>query len=870
MNTNAAAEPDQSKKVSYAPNGKASVRQRLYEKLHKPTQINSRAFALSGESAVVVAEFKPNSYDFVFRWRNQNVQVLIQANELRDDSSLYVYVGSLSKIELPRGFDLVRDGVEVDESDPGKLLVGLAGLAHAVAVEYKTKRAEAAAEPAQDPREVFCQRLKAKYDLDLDPSKITYMGRDGIDYDGTVNWKSKNLTRIPVRFRKVTGYFSCSSNHLTTLAGAPGRVGGDFYCYNNHLTTLAGAPGHVGGDFNCYHNHLPPGTKKPVGVRGRLYFGTQTPAPVHGAAEPALVHQSPNVLFLYLTDEIQNRTDPLRVEVNGYHVTISGRNDDGMRTYPVLTLTSEKWDKGFTHFQAYINQSKSVRGTYPALFDRVNGRKIVGDIHHGVNTPRALLKNAVKLAIKAAEAAHRSWLKYEAKAKKLNRAQAAAEPPAPYNNVPGIYYVSDTLESEGTGDLRTGAERVQKILNKHKFFPKHIEFEISEEQDIDGTRYRRVNFNEIKYTGSNLSRDSKRLVHELEENDSRLGIKFIDTEDFVDDYNSADADDSIALGAVEPAQDYREALCDKLKSKYNLELDPERITYMGRGGIDYDGSVNWSSKKLSRIPVRFRKVTGYFSCYNNRLTTLAGAPGHVGGDFSCYENHLTGLEHAPGHVGGDFYCDSNHLTTLAGAPGHVGRDFYCFNNHLTTLAGAPGHVGGYFNCSNNRLTTLEHAPGHVGGYFNCSNNRLPPDTKKPKGVKGRFVLGEQTPAHVQAASEIPSVYARLAVVVYSDHDSPSDLHRALGLSFVKSVAETLLPRYSLYRQPSEYMFNVVLELSELNDFAKFLRVLAETPKVVAVCDNPTAKPVLVTDIGLYRAFSRKMISALHDRGTHAS
>ena len=163
--------------------------------------------------------------------------------------------------------------------------------------------------------------------------------------------------------------------------------------------------------------------------------------------------------------------------------------------------------------------------------------------------------------------------------------------------------------------------------------------------------------------------------------------------------------------AAEPAQDPREVLCQKLKAKYNLHLDPSKITYMGRDGIDYGGSVNWSSKKLSRIPVRFRKVTGYFSCSQNRLTTLEHAPGHVGGDFSCYENHLTGLEHAPGHVGGDFYCYNNHLTTLEHAPGHVGGDFYCYHNHL------------------------------------------PPGTKKPVGVKGRFYFGIQTPAPVHGAVE---------------------------------------------------------------------------------------------------------------------
>jgi hypothetical protein len=143
-----------------------------------------------------------------------------------------------------------------------------------------------AAEPSQDPREVLCEKLKAKYDLDLDPSKITHMGRDGIDYDGSVIWPNKNLTRIPVRFRSVTGDFFCSRNRLTTLEHAPGHVGGNFFCGNNHLTTLEHAPKHVGRSFSCYDNHLPRGTKKPVGVKGKFVLGQQTPAPVHGAAEP--------------------------------------------------------------------------------------------------------------------------------------------------------------------------------------------------------------------------------------------------------------------------------------------------------------------------------------------------------------------------------------------------------------------------------------------------------------------------------------------------------------------------------------------------------------------------------------------------------
>ena len=166
-----------------------------------------------------------------------------------------------------------------------------------------------------------------------------------------------------------------------------------------------------------------------------------------------------------------------------------------------------------------------------------------------------------------------------------------------------------------------------------------------------------------------------------------------------------------AEAAAEPAQDPREVLCEKLKSKYNLSLDPKLITYLGKDGIDYDGAVDWSNKNLTRIPVRFRKVTGYFSCSSSRLTTLAGAPGHVGGNFNCSYNRLTTLEHAPGHVGGGFSCYENHLTGL------------------------------------------EHAPKHVVGYFSCYHNHLPLDTKKPVGVNGEFFLGPQTPAPVHGAAE---------------------------------------------------------------------------------------------------------------------
>lgn len=48
--------------------------------------------------------------------------------------------------------------------------------------------------------------------------------------------------RLPVKFGHVTGNFSCSNMHLTTLEGAPHTVAQAFMCQGNQLTTLVGAP----------------------------------------------------------------------------------------------------------------------------------------------------------------------------------------------------------------------------------------------------------------------------------------------------------------------------------------------------------------------------------------------------------------------------------------------------------------------------------------------------------------------------------------------------------------------------------------------------------------------------------------------------
>ena len=109
-------------------------------------------------------------------------------------------------------------------------------------------------------------------------------------------------------------------------------------------------------------------------------------------------------------------------------------------------------------------------------------------------------------------------------------------------------------------------------------------------------------------------------------------------------------------------------------------------------------SVYISSKKLTVLPKDWssKDIKGNFDCHHNQLTSLDGAPDHIGGYFDCSDNRLTSLEGSPKTVGGIFRCSYNKLTSLEGAPRSVGGNFCCSSNNLTSLKGAPDHIGGEF------------------------------------------------------------------------------------------------------------------------------------------------------------------------------
>jgi hypothetical protein len=109
-------------------------------------------------------------------------------------------------------------------------------------------------------------------------------------------------------------------------------------------------------------------------------------------------------------------------------------------------------------------------------------------------------------------------------------------------------------------------------------------------------------------------------------------------------------------------------------------LKTVKHTIHSDGSISVQGDVDLSSKNLTELPFKFRKVTGNFNCYNNQLTSLNGCPASVDGDFHCFNNQLTSLNGCPSSIGKDFYCNNNKLTSLNGCPASVGGSFNCYYN----------------------------------------------------------------------------------------------------------------------------------------------------------------------------------------------
>jgi len=170
-----------------------------------------------------------------------------------------------------------------------------------------------------------------------------------------------------------------------------------------------------------------------------------------------------------------------------------------------------------------------------------------------------------------------------------------------------------------------------------------------------------------------------------------------------------------------------ESICKEYKvKKYTINPD---------GSIDVNGDVNLSNKGLTKLPLKFGKVTGYFDCAYNKLTTLDGCPIYVGGNFSCNYNKLITTEGCPIYVGGDFSCRHNQLISLEGCPKEIGGGFDCNENELISLEGCPIEVVDDFTCFDNPIEDIyELFPNHKSFMDSLDYNYL----RGRNIVKSRF------------------------------------------------------------------------------------------------------------------------------------
>jgi hypothetical protein len=161
--------------------------------------------------------------------------------------------------------------------------------------------------------------------------------------------------------------------------------------------------------------------------------------------------------------------------------------------------------------------------------------------------------------------------------------------------------------------------------------------------------------------------------------------------------------------------------CKKYLTNYTINPDDT---------VDVNGNVNlWKTlDDMKKLPVKFGKVSGYFTCRENKLTTLEGCPNYVGGYFGCVWNNITTLEGAPKYIGGVFSCGGNNLATLEGCPNYIGGDFYCNRNNLTTLKGIEKcEILGKFYCRGNNIPPENYIyilTVKIGGEIDTGNDDI--------------------------------------------------------------------------------------------------------------------------------------------------
>jgi hypothetical protein len=89
----------------------------------------------------------------------------------------------------------------------------------------------------------------------------------------------------------------------------------------------------------------------------------------------------------------------------------------------------------------------------------------------------------------------------------------------------------------------------------------------------------------------------------------------------------------------ENLEDHIKSICEK----YNIN----HYSQNNDGSIDVHESVKLRDLKLSRIPLNFNEIDGYFDISGNNLTSLEGLPKNIKGFLSLEFNNLISLKGIP-------------------------------------------------------------------------------------------------------------------------------------------------------------------------------------------------------------------------------
>lgn len=106
-----------------------------------------------------------------------------------------------------------------------------------------------------------------------------------IDVDGDVNLKNRNLSKIPLNFRKVSGNFNISGNRLKSLEGCPDEIGGYFHVKYNPIKNLDNCPKKVGSAFILEGTELTSLIGCPRVVNGNFYISSPYLTSLEGCPE---------------------------------------------------------------------------------------------------------------------------------------------------------------------------------------------------------------------------------------------------------------------------------------------------------------------------------------------------------------------------------------------------------------------------------------------------------------------------------------------------------------------------------------------------------------------------------------------------------